>query len=167
MVGEIRDQKTAEIAIKATQTGHLVLSTLHTNSTKSTLERLENLNISPHLINSCVKLSIVQRLVRKLCPNCKRHEENPITIQFDNVETEITTLQTIGYDHCFDGYLGQTTIYEFLELKEETFDAQFYQLPPKKERIPFVNLFNSGLLLVKVGITTLKEVYEVTGQEII
>ncbi len=89
MVGEIRDQKTAEIAIKAAQTGHLVLSTLHTNSTKSTLERLENLSISPHLINSCVKLIIAQRLVRKLCPSCKRHKENPVTIQYDNIETVI------------------------------------------------------------------------------
>lgn len=166
MVG-IRDQKTAEIAIKAAQTGHLVLSTLHTNSTKSTLERLENLSISPHLINSCVKLIIAQRLVRKLCPICKRHEENPVTIQYDNIETVITTWRAVGSDHCFGGYLGRTAIYEFLELKEETLATQFYQLPIKTEKIPFVSLFASGLLLVKAGITTLKELYEVTGQEII
>ncbi|MDR5617615.1 ATPase, T2SS/T4P/T4SS family [Arsenophonus sp.] len=167
MVGEIRDQKTAEIAIKAAQTGHLVLSTLHTNSTKSTLERLENLSISPHFINSCVKLIIAQRLVRKLCPSCKRHEENSVTIQYDNIETVITTWRAVGCDHCFGGYLGRTAIYEFLQLKEETLATQFYQLPIKTEKIPFVSLFASGLLLVKAGITTLKELYEVTGQEII
>lgn len=114
-----------------------------------------------------MKLIIAQRLVRKLCPSCKRHEEKPITIQNDNIETEITSWQAIGCDHCFGGYLGRTAIYEFLELKEETVATQFYQLPVKTEKIPFVSLFASGLLLVKAGITTLKEVYEVTGQEII
>lgn len=167
IVGEICDQKTAEIAIKAAQTGHLVLSILYTNLTKSTLERLENLSISPNLINSCVKLIIAQRLVRKLCPSCKRYDENIFIIQYDNIETVITTWRAVGCDHCFGGYFGRTTIYEFLELKEETLATQFYQLLIKTEEIPFINLFASGLFLVKAGITTLKELYEVTGQEII
>ncbi|MDX7986583.1 type II secretion system protein GspE [Xenorhabdus sp. 12] len=180
MVGEIRDNETADISMKAAQTGHLVLSTLHTNSTVDTLSRLQNLGISGYTLSSCVKLIIAQRLVRKLCPHCRQQDNSPTIIPdaFDNAGTSATKTSStlaikkwiaIGCDHCFSGYYGRTAIYEFLEIKPESqqilagnLSANLSHLfAPQQDS----TLFSAGLALVEKGITTLEEIYQITGSE--
>ncbi|CDL85504.1 type II secretion system protein GspE [Xenorhabdus szentirmaii] len=176
MVGEIRDNETAEISMKAAQTGHLVLSTLHTNSTIDTLSRLQNLGISGYITASCVKLIIAQRLVRKLCQHC-RQQDNNITLipnpigKTDSLTLAIKKWNAVGCDHCFSGYYGRTAIYEFLEinperqqiLSERSTDTLSHLLTTQQDS----TLFSAGLALVEKGITTLEEVYQITSQEVI
>ena len=150
MVGEIRDQHTAEIAIKAAQTGHLVLSTLHTNSTKATLMRLHNLGIAEDLIDNCVNLIISQRLVRRLCQHCKIQHPDKKIMSVKGESFDLPHWQAKGCQHCFSGYIGRTAIYDCLELAKQ------------KTASPFA-LLNSGIELIKQGITSLEEVYQVVG----
>ncbi|PHM31130.1 type II secretion system protein GspE [Xenorhabdus innexi] len=172
MVGEIRDNETAEISMKSAQTGHLVLSTLHTNSTIDTLSRLQYLGISGYTTASCVKLIIAQRLVRKLCPHCRQPKEEPTIIHTDNNDTKqkITIRQwvAIGCEHCFSGYYGRTAIYEFLEITPEIqqtlSEHSADKLPCLSALQPKVTLLSAGLILVEQGITTLEEVYQILGQ---
>ncbi|MDC9580977.1 type II secretion system protein GspE [Xenorhabdus sp. PR6a] len=189
MVGEIRDNETAEISMKAAQTGHLVLSTLHTNSTIDTLSRLRNLGISGYTTASCVKLIIAQRLVRKLCPHCRQQDNIPTVIP-DTVHSEniystkeavsarsgsikqplsIKKWHAVGCDHCFSGYYGRAAIYEFLEVKpelqqtlSECSNTSFSHLLASQQN---ATLFSAGLTLVEKGITTLEEIYQITGHE--
>ena len=120
MVGEMRDQETAEIGIKAAQTGHLVLSTLHTNSAADSLIRLENMNIPTYNIAASVQLIIAQRLVRRLCSNCKIEEHLPKKILSKlNIATGIKIFTAKGCSHCTEGYKGRTGIFEVLKLSEE------------------------------------------------
>lgn len=114
MIGEIRDQETAETAIKAAQTGHLVLATLHTNSAVDTLTRLAMLGISAFNIAHCVQLIVAQRLVRKLCVKCKR-EQPPLVGQ---VET-MPSFEAVGCDHCSKGYRGRAGVFECLTITAE------------------------------------------------
>ncbi|PHM74374.1 type II secretion system protein GspE [Xenorhabdus kozodoii] len=186
MVGEIRDNETAEISMKAAQTGHLVLSTLHTNSTVDTLSRLLNLGISGYTTASCVKLIIAQRLVRKLCPHCRQQDSIPTVIPNMTVSTEesisvrtgvikqsfsIKKWNAVGCDHCFSGYYGRTAIYEFLEIKPELLQAlserSNVSLPHLLASQQDATLFSAGLTLVEKGITTLDEIYQITGHEIV
>ncbi|OAT45629.1 PilB family type IV fimbrial assembly ATPase [Proteus hauseri ATCC 700826] len=150
MVGEIRDQHTAEIAIKAAQTGHLVLSTLHTNSTRSTLMRLHNLGIAEDLIYSCVNLIISQRLVRCLCQHCKTRLPDKQTVHLRDKVICLPHWQANGCQYCFSGYIGRTAIYDCLELAKQKIPSPFA-------------LFSSGIELIKQGITSLEEVYQVVG----
>lgn len=150
MIGEIRDQQTAEIAIKAAQTGHLVLSTLHTNSTRSTLMRLLNLGIAKDLIYSCVNLIISQRLVRCLCQHCKLLSTEKKQLCIENNIITLPYWQAIGCQHCYSGYLGRTAIYDCFELA-------------KQEQPSSYALLNSGIELIQKGITSLEEVYQVAG----
>ncbi|WP_340615433.1 type II secretion system protein GspE [Xenorhabdus entomophaga] len=181
MVGEIRDNETAEISMKAAQTGHLVLSTLHTNSTIDTLSRLQNLGISGYTTASCVKLIIAQRLVRKLCPHCRQQDITPTIIP--NLISETKTLplsakqlvsirkwNAVGCDYCFSGYYGRTAIYEFLEIKPELQQSMMSEHASKNISHLFASqqdatLFSAGLALVEKGITTLEEIYQITGHE--
>ncbi|MGJ0626265.1 type II secretion system protein GspE [Xenorhabdus bovienii] len=193
MVGEIRDNETAEISMKAAQTGHLVLSTLHTNSTIDTLSRLQNLGISGYTTASCVKLIIAQRLVRTLCPHCRQQDKEhtvinvdsgaisikqPVLIeravsikQPDSVKQSISIRQwlAVGCEHCFSGYYGRTAIYEFLEIKPTLQQAlsehSIDNLPQLLAAQQHSTLFSAGLVLVEKGITTLEEIYQITGQE--
>lgn len=169
MVGEIRDNETAEISMKAAQTGHLVLSTLHTNSTIDTLSRLHNLGISGYITASCVKLIIAQRLVRKLCPQCRQQDSIPTVIPNITGSTSIKKWNAVGCDHCFSGYYGRTAIYEFLEIKPELQQAlsecsntSLSHLLASQQN---VTLFSAGLTLAEAGITTLEEIYQITGHE--
>ncbi|MDC9588110.1 type II secretion system protein GspE [Xenorhabdus sp. XENO-10] len=195
MVGEIRDNETAEISMKAAQTGHLVLSTLHTNSTIDTLSRLQNLGISGYTIASCVKLIIAQRLVRKLCPHCRQQDSIPTVLpnitnsdianNLENISVSskctavkssaikqslsIKKWNAMGCDHCFSGYYGRIAIYEFLEIKAELQQAlsehsntNFSHLLASQQDS---TLFLAGLALVEKGITTLEEIYQITGHE--
>lgn len=120
MVGEMRDQETAEIGIKAAQTGHLVLSTLHTNSAVDSLIRLENMNIPTYNIAASIQLIIAQRLVRRLCVHCKIEEKLPEKILLKlNFKPNIKIFTAKGCTQCTEGYKGRTGIFEILTLTDE------------------------------------------------
>ncbi|MBW7983031.1 type II secretion system protein GspE [Enterobacillus tribolii] len=113
MIGEIRDAETASIAINAAQTGHLVLSTLHTNSACETLIRLAQLGISPHLLAGSIRLVIAQRLVRRLCPHCRYQDESAVPPP-PGWQGVFRRWKAAGCPHCIGGYYGRTAVYEFL-----------------------------------------------------
>ncbi|PQQ30268.1 type II secretion system protein GspE [Photorhabdus luminescens] len=169
MVGEIRDSETAEISVKAAQTGHLVLSTLHTNSTIDTLSRLQNLGISGYMAASCIKLIIAQRLVRKLCLRCRKQQTEETIINTENNSLFIKQWLAVGCEHCFSGYYGRTAIYEFLEITDDIKQILSEQNSQNGQKNIIAQrkdtLLSSGILLVEQGITTLEEIYQVTGQE--
>ena len=118
MVGEIRDIETAKTAIRAAITGHLVISTMHTNDAISSIARLIDMQIPTYLINAALNGVISQRLVRKICSNCS----HDILIN-ENDNKKISTKVAIGCDKCNDGYLGRTPIYEVLEITDEIKNA--------------------------------------------
>jgi type IV pilus assembly protein PilB len=125
MVGEIRDLETAEIALKAAQTGHLVLSTLHTNDAAKTLTRLVDMGVKPYAIATSVSLIIAQRLARRLCNNCKQKLNIPhealIKEGFteEQIETEFEVFGPTGCSQCTDGYKGRVGIYEVMPVSDE------------------------------------------------
>ncbi len=172
MVGEIRDLETAEIAIKAAQTGHLVLSTLHTNDAPQTLNRLVNMGVAPYNIASAVELIIAQRLARRLCNNCKTLVDIPreALIKEGFSEEEIPTLKiykAVGCDMCTNGYKGRVGIYQVMPVSDEIGkiimeggNAMDIAAQAKKEGI--ADLRESGLKKVRAGITSLDEVNRVT-----
>lgn len=172
MVGEIRDLETAEIAIKAAQTGHLVLSTLHTNSAAETLTRLHNMGIPGFNIATSVSLIIAQRLARKLCSHCKRAIEIPreALIKEGFPEERIgsfTIYEPVGCDHCNGGYKGRVGIYEVVK---NTADLQrlimaednSLEIDIQMRRDGFDDLRTSGLRKAMQGITSLEEINRVT-----
>ncbi|WP_339479460.1 type IV-A pilus assembly ATPase PilB [Pseudomonas fluorescens] len=172
MVGEIRDLETAEIAIKAAQTGHLVLSTLHTNSAAETLTRLHNMGIPGFNIATSVSLIIAQRLARKLCSHCKRAIEIPreTLIKEGFPEERIgsfTIYEPVGCDHCNGGYKGRMGIYEVVN---NTADLQrlimaegnSLEIDIQMRRDGFDDLRTSGLRKAMQGITSLEEINRVT-----
>ncbi|RRW56860.1 type IV-A pilus assembly ATPase PilB [Pseudomonas moraviensis] len=172
MVGEIRDLETAEIAIKAAQTGHLVLSTLHTNSAAETLTRLHNMGIPGFNIATSVSLIIAQRLARKLCAHCKRPLEIPHeTLLKEGFPEErighFTIYEPVGCDHCNGGYKGRVGIYEVVK---NTTDLQrlimaegnSLEIDIQMRRDGFADLRTSGLHKAMQGITSLEEINRVT-----
>ena len=168
MIGEIRDRETAEIAVKAAQTGHLVLSTLHTNSTSETLTRLTHMGIPGYLIAACLKLVIAQRLVRKLCSHC-RHQQSQ-TIRFPTAiwATPLLPWQADGCEHCFGGYYGRTGVYELLTITPEVQSGLLQgaapgQLAEIARQQGQITLLQAGLTLVSQGVTSLEEVYRIVG----
>ncbi|HDP88530.1 MAG TPA: type IV-A pilus assembly ATPase PilB, partial [Thioalkalivibrio sp.] len=172
MVGEIRDLETAEIAIKAAQTGHLVLSTLHTNDAPQTLARLMNMGVPAYNIASAVSLIIAQRLGRRLCNNCKTVDDIPrgalLEEGFRESELDsLTVYKAVGCDECTNGYKGRVGIYQVMPLSEEMGriimeGGNAIQLADqaKKEGIP--DLRESGLNKVRAGVTSLEEINRVT-----
>ncbi|MDF7667849.1 ATPase, T2SS/T4P/T4SS family [Orbaceae bacterium ESL0727] len=160
MIGEIRDRETAEIAIQAAQTGHLVLSTLHTNSSIEALTRLNQMGIEHYLLASSLKLVIAQRLVRKLCPHCK-----VVACELVRFEEEATPhFLAVGCQHCIGGYRGRIGLYEFLLITPEIQQ----QILNKTKIIPnkMISLKTAGEKLVREGITTLAELHRVLGGHI-
>ncbi|MDF7669643.1 ATPase, T2SS/T4P/T4SS family [Orbaceae bacterium ESL0721] len=156
MVGEIRDYETAAIAIQAAQTGHLVLSTLHTNSTIEAITRLNQMGIANYLLASSLQLVIAQRLVRKLCKHCKRQAEDKIT--FNDLQNYTHFLPT-GCQHCIGGYHGRVGIYEFLVITPEIQQQIVNQRPiTPQQMIP-----TAGCELVKSGVTSFAEIERVLG----
>ncbi|MDH5764970.1 MAG: ATPase, T2SS/T4P/T4SS family, partial [Gammaproteobacteria bacterium] len=173
MVGEIRDLETAEIAIKAAQTGHMVMSTLHTNDAPQTLSRLVNMGVPPFNIASAVNLIIAQRLARRLCENCKTEDDIPKEALLeegfsqDDINSGMKLYKAVGCDACDKGYKGRVGIYQVLPISDEIGriimregNAHDIADQARKEGIP--DLRESGLRKVKAGVTSLEEVNRVT-----
>ncbi len=162
MVGEIRDLETAEIAVKAAQTGHLVLSTLHTNSAAETLTRLVNMGIPAFNIASSVTLIIAQRLARKLCEYCKIIREDVIA----NFE-EIKSYKAVGCPHCTKGYRGRIGLFEVLPMTKSLGElimsgANSLDILKMAQATGMTSIYQSGLEKIKQGITTIEEINRVT-----
>jgi type IV pilus assembly protein PilB len=168
LVGEIRDFETAEIAVKAALTGHLVLSTLHTNDAPSTVSRLMNMGIEPFLVASSVNLICAQRLVRRLCPKCKSpHPIAPqglVDVGFSPEDAEtVTPLQPVGCEKCNNtGYKGRVGLYEVMEVTDGLREliligASAIELRRKALEEGMLTLRMSGLLKVKAGLTSIEE----------
>jgi len=173
MVGEVRDLETAEIAIKAAQTGHLVLSTLHTNSAPDTVTRLLNMGVAPFNIASSVTLIIAQRLARKLCPVCKEEDKQipPETLLKEGFKeeelSELTIYRPVGCEQCNNGYKGRTGIYEVMPVSKEMeriimAEGNALQIADQAQREGIANLRQSGLNKVRQGIIGLEEINRVT-----
>jgi type IV pilus assembly protein PilB len=173
MVGEIRDLETAEIAVKAAQTGHLVLSTLHTNDAPQTLTRLANMGVAPFNIASSILLIMAQRLTRRLCPNCKQPEDVPREALLEEGFTEaeidegITIYRPMGCERCTKGYKGRVGIFQVMRVSEAIArlimeGGNALQLAEQAAREGVANLRQSGLRKVKAGITSLEEINRVT-----
>ena len=175
MVGEIRDLETAEIAIKAAQTGHMVMSTLHTNSAPETLTRLRNMGVPSFNIATSVNLVIAQRLARRLCSHCKVPVEIPkqSLLEMGFTEQDLSTpdlqiYQPIGCTECRDGYKGRVGIYEVMKVTPEISkiimeDGNALQIAAASEALGFDNLRRSGLVKVMSGLTSLQEINRVTN----
>ncbi|MBI3354092.1 MAG: type IV-A pilus assembly ATPase PilB [Nitrospirae bacterium] len=173
MVGEIRDYETAEIAVKAALTGHLVLSTLHTNDAPSTINRLLNMGIEPFLVSSSVLLILAQRLIRKVCQQCKEVEKVPvkslIDIGFSPEEAEkVVCYRGKGCTNCSDtGYKGRIAIYEVMpigdEIKELILEgASASEIKKTAAKMGMKTLRMSGLQKIKDGMSSVEEVVRVT-----
>jgi type IV pilus assembly protein PilB len=169
LVGEIRDFETAEIAVKAALTGHMVLSTLHTNDAPSTVSRLMNMGIEPFLVASSVNLICAQRLVRRVCSNCKREHPIPppalLEAGFSPEDAHsVVPMKGTGCDRCNNtGYKGRIGLYEVMEIADEIRElilvgASSIELRRKAVENGMLTLRQSGLNKVKAGVTTLDEV---------
>ncbi|MBT8421599.1 MAG: type IV-A pilus assembly ATPase PilB [Gammaproteobacteria bacterium] len=173
MVGEIRDLETGEIAIKAAQTGHLVLSTLHTNDAPTTLTRLVDMGVKPYAIATSVKLIIAQRLARKLCDKCKETKDIPekalLAEGFTQADIDegLRIYVPVGCDSCEKGYKGRVGIFQVMAVSEETAHiimsgGNADDIAKQAEKEGFWDLRRAGLEKVKQGITGLEEVNRVT-----
>jgi len=174
MVGEIRDLETAEISIKAAQTGHLVLSTLHTNDAPATLTRLRNMGIAPFNIASSVILITAQRLARRLCPNCKAPADIPretlleAGFKEEDVDGTWTPYRPVGCSMCNNGYKGRVGVYQVMPITEELQriilrDGSALEIAEQAETEGVKSLRGAGLHKVKLGMTSLEEVLACTN----
>jgi type IV pilus assembly protein PilB len=173
MVGEIRDFETAEIAIKAALTGHLVLSTLHTNDAPQTINRLLNMGIEPFLVASSVLCIIAQRLARRICPNCKREIEPPaealrdLGVKMEEIGT-FPVYEGTGCNECANtGYKGRVALYEVMPITDEIKElvlagASAMELKREAIRLGMDTLRMAGIKKLKQGITTISEVVRST-----
>jgi len=169
LVGEIRDFETAEIAIKAALTGHLVLSTLHTNDAPTTVFRLMNMGIEPFLVATSVNVIAAQRLVRRVCAGCKEETEAPIqtllSVGFSETEAHsIKLFQGRGCDKCSGtGYKGRVALFEVMPMTEDVRElvlsgATSIELRRKAIEEGMITLRESGLQKIREGVTTIEEV---------
>ena len=175
MIGEIRDLETADIAIKAAQTGHLLLSTLHTNDAPSTLTRLRNMGVQPFNIASSVILITAQRLARRLCPVCRQTTDIPrqalMAAGFTAaaLEGNWKPYKPVGCNSCNLGYKGRVGIYQFIPISDAIQrlileDASAIDIARQSEQEGIRSLRQSGLHKVKLGLTSLEEVLAVTNE---
>ena len=173
MVGEIRDLETAEIAIKAAQTGHLVLSTLHTNDAPRTLTRLIDMGVKPYAIATSVSLIIAQRLARRLCANCKEVREVPREalekegFEAKDIDDGLTIFGPVGCKSCNDGYKGRLGIFQVMEVSETMGKiimegGNALQISEQAANEGVIDLRRAGLNKVKDGTTSLEEINRVT-----
>ena len=174
MVGEIRDLETADISIKAAQTGHLVMSTLHTNDAPTTLTRMRNMGIAPFNIASSVILITAQRLARRLCPNCKKPQDIPretlleAGFKEDDVDGSWTPYRPVGCSMCNNGYKGRVGIYQVMPITEEIQriilrDGSALEIAAQAQSEGVNSLRQSGLYKVKLGMTSVEEVLGCTN----
>jgi len=175
MVGEIRDLETADIAMKAAQTGHLVLSTLHTNDAPTTLTRLRNMGVAPFNIASSVVLITAQRLARRLCAKCKKEADLPRNtlleagITEDEIDGSWKPYQPVGCSACNNGYKGRVGIYQVMPITEELQriilrDGSSMEIAAQSEREGVRSLRRAALNKFKMGLTSLEEVVAVTNE---
>jgi type IV pilus assembly protein PilB len=175
MVGEIRDLETADIAIKAAQTGHMVMSTLHTNDAPTTLTRLLNMGVAPFNIASSVLLITAQRLARKLCESCKTQAEYPrdamLKAGFKDTDFDGSwkPYRAVGCSACNNGYKGRVGIYQVMPITEEMqrlilAEGTAMDIAVQAQREGVRDLRQSGLIKVRAGVTTLEEVISVTNE---
>ena len=175
MVGEIRDLETADIAIKAAQTGHLVMSTLHTNDAPTTLTRLLNMGVPPFNIASSVLLITAQRLARKLCENCKKPAEYPRESMLkagfkpEDLDGNWKPYRAVGCSACNNGYKGRVGIYQVMPITEAIqriilSEGTALDIAKQAETEGVRDLRQSGLVKVRSGVTTLEEVILVTNE---
>jgi len=175
MVGEIRDLETADIAIKAAQTGHMVMSTLHTNDAPTTLTRLLNMGVAPFNIASSVLLITAQRLARKLCESCKTQADYPreamLKAGFKESDLDGTwrPYRAVGCSACTNGYKGRVGIYQVMPVTEEIQriilnEGTSMDIAAQAQREDVRDLRQSGLIKVRAGVTTLEEVISVTNE---
>jgi type IV pilus assembly protein PilB len=173
LVGEIRDLETGSIAVKAAQTGHLVLSTLHTNDAPQTLTRLIDMGIQPFAVATAVNVIIAQRLARRLCPHCKAPADLPkeglLAEGFteEDVESGMTAYRAVGCDKCNDGYKGRVGIYQVMPISDEMRrlimeGRNAIDLADQARREGIRDIRQSALLKVKHGITSIQEINRVT-----
>jgi type IV pilus assembly protein PilB len=173
MVGEIRDLETAEISIKAAQTGHLVLSTLHTNSAAETLTRLLNMGVPSYNVASSVSIIIAQRLARRLCTQCREEEhlsEQQLLEQGFPADklADITLYKAVGCSHCTGGYKGRVGIYEVIKISPEISSiimegGNSLDIAKQCQKEGYNNLRQSGLQKAMNGMTSLAEINRVTS----
>ncbi|WP_201587512.1 type IV-A pilus assembly ATPase PilB [Psychrobacter jeotgali] len=176
MVGEIRDLETAEIAIKAAQTGHMVLSTLHTNSAPETLTRLRNMGVASFNIATSVNLVIAQRLARRLCKNCKKTIDVPrqslIELGFTDEDLdhpESTIYEPVGCNECREGYKGRVGVYEVMKVNQDISriimeDGNAMDIKDAAVKNGFRDLRRSGIIKVLQGVTSIQEMMRVTSE---
>ncbi|GKT20304.1 type IV-A pilus assembly ATPase PilB [Acidovorax sp. SUPP3334] len=175
MVGEIRDLETADISIKAAQTGHLVLSTLHTNDAPTTLTRMRNMGIAPFNIASSVILITAQRLARRLCPICKAPADIPhetlleAGYKDDDIDGTWVTYRPVGCSACNNGYKGRLGIYQVMPISEEIQriilrDGSALEIAKQAKAEGVRSLRDAGLHKAKMGLTSLEEVLAVTNE---
>ncbi|WP_444994559.1 type IV-A pilus assembly ATPase PilB [Aliikangiella sp. IMCC44359] len=172
LVGEIRDLETAEIAIKAAQTGHLVLSTLHTNSAPETLTRMVNMGVAPFNIATSVNLVIAQRLARRLCENCKQEVSLPDEVLtsagFQAKEIgSFKIFEPVGCDNCTNGYKGRVGVYQVMKVSEDMGriimeGGNAIDIADQAAKEGVNDLHRSALLKVIQGVTSLEEVSRIT-----
>ncbi|KOR27247.1 general secretion pathway protein GspE, partial [Achromatium sp. WMS3] len=179
MVGEIRDLETAEIAVKAAQTGHLVLSTLHTNDAPQTLTRLANMGVPPFNIASAVLLIMAQRLARRLCEHCKAPADDlpdKLLLQEGFTKRDIRDIRegvqlykAVGCSQCKRGYKGRVGLFQVMPITEDMSrlilqGGNSYQLADQAAKEGVLTLRQSGILKIKSGVTSLEEVNRVTQE---
>ncbi|MCM5680743.1 type IV-A pilus assembly ATPase PilB [Schlegelella sp. S2-27] len=175
MVGEIRDLETADIAIKAAQTGHMVMSTLHTNDAPTTLTRLRNMGVAPFNIASSVILITAQRLARRLCENCKTPATYPreamLRAGFKEADVDGTwkPYRAVGCTSCNNGYKGRVGLYQVMPISDDIqriilADGSAMDIAAQAHKEGVRDLRQAGLAKVKLGVTTLEEVISVTNE---
>ena len=175
MVGEIRDLDTADIAIKAAQTGHMVMSTLHTNDAPGTLTRLLNMGVAPFNIASSVLLITAQRLVRKLCENCKKPADYPresmlkAGFKAEDLDGNWKPYRAVGCSSCNNGYKGRVGVYQVMPISEAIqriilSEGTAVDIAKQAELDGVRDLRQSGLVKVRLGVTTLEEVIAATNE---
>ncbi|WP_342322205.1 type II secretion system protein GspE [Kosakonia sp. BYX6] len=168
MVGEIRDGETAEIAIKASQTGHLVLSTLHTNSTSETLVRIQQMGVARWMISSALTLVVAQRLVRKLCPHCRKLAVENTHLPEKVWPRPLPRWRAEGCEQCYHGFYGRVALFEILDITPQVRQAiasgmSADDIEQCAREGGMTTLFQHGCLAVEQGLTTLEELVRILG----
>jgi type IV pilus assembly protein PilB len=173
LIGEIHDLETAEIAVKAAQTGHMVLATLHTNDAPQTITRLINMGVPSYNVAAALNLIMAQRLARRLCKVCKRPLELPRNTLLkegfgeEEIDAGLTIYEAVGCDRCTDGYKGRIGIYQVMTISDEmrkliTHEASDIEIAAQAQREGIADLIRAGLDKVREGVTSLSEIHRIT-----